>query len=81
MGHAGAADGLDQGFLDNAVFNVQAEFAAALLGGAPADAVGVAGNVFDFLSLVGKRRQLLDYLQRVDIERYRAIIKELGLRR
>ena len=33
------------------------------------------------LRLVGKRRQLLDYLQRVDIERYRAIIKELGLRR
>jgi len=33
------------------------------------------------LRLVGKRRQLLDYLQRVDIERYRSIIKELGLRR
>ena len=33
------------------------------------------------LRLVGKRRQLLDYLQRVDIERYRNIIKELGLRR
>ena len=28
-----------------------------------------------------KRRQLLNYLQKVDIERYRAIIKELGLRR
>ncbi len=33
------------------------------------------------LRLVGKRRQLLDYLQRIDIERYRAIVKELGLRR
>ena len=33
------------------------------------------------LRLVGKRRQLLDYLQRVDIERYRSIVKELGLRR
>ncbi len=33
------------------------------------------------LRLVGKRRQLLDYLQKVDIERYRKIIKELGLRR
>lgn len=31
--------------------------------------------------LVGKRRRLLDYLIRVDIERYRAIIKELGLRK
>ena len=33
------------------------------------------------LRLVGKRRQLLDYLQKVDIERYRNIVKELGLRR
>ena len=31
--------------------------------------------------LVGKRRRMLDYLKQVDIERYRAIIKELGLRR
>ncbi|MCE2743105.1 MAG: 30S ribosomal protein S15 [Fluviicola sp.] len=31
--------------------------------------------------LVGKRRSLLDYLKRNDIERYRAIVKELGLRR
>ena len=33
------------------------------------------------LRLVGKRRQLLDYLRKIDIERYRKIIKELGLRR
>lgn len=33
------------------------------------------------LRLVGKRRQVLDYLQRTDIERYRNIVKELGLRR
>ena len=33
------------------------------------------------LGLVGKRRQILDYLQKVDIERYRSIVKELGLRR
>ena len=33
------------------------------------------------LRLVGKRRQLLDYLQKVDIERYRNIVKEPGLRR
>ena len=33
------------------------------------------------LKLVGKRRRVLDYLKSVDIERYRAIVKELGLRR
>ena len=31
--------------------------------------------------LVGKRRRLLDYLIKTDIERYRAIIKELGIRK
>ncbi len=31
--------------------------------------------------LVGKRRRLLDYLIDKDIERYRAIIKELGIRK
>ncbi len=31
--------------------------------------------------LVGKRRRLLDYLKEKDIERYRALIKKLGLRR
>jgi len=31
--------------------------------------------------LVGKRRSLLDYLKAKDIARYRAIVKELGLRR
>jgi small subunit ribosomal protein S15 len=31
--------------------------------------------------LVGKRRRLLDYLIKIDIERYRAIIKELGIRK
>ena len=30
---------------------------------------------------VGKRRRLLDYLTANDIERYRAIIKELGIRK
>jgi small subunit ribosomal protein S15 len=33
------------------------------------------------LKLVGRRRRLLDYLQRSDLEGYRALIKELGLRR
>ena len=31
--------------------------------------------------LVGKRRRLLDYLIRIDITRYRAIIKKLGIRK
>ena len=33
------------------------------------------------LKLVGHRRRLLNYLQRNDLEGYRALIKELGLRR
>jgi small subunit ribosomal protein S15 len=33
------------------------------------------------LMLVGRRRRFLDYLQRSDLERYRTIIRELGLRR
>jgi small subunit ribosomal protein S15 len=33
------------------------------------------------LKLVGRRRRLLDYLRRKDLEGYRALIKELGLRR
>ena len=31
--------------------------------------------------LVGKRRRLLDYLKRRDIERYRKLIAELGIRK
>lgn len=31
--------------------------------------------------MVGQRKGLLNYLQKQDIERYRAIIKKLGLRR
>jgi small subunit ribosomal protein S15 len=31
--------------------------------------------------LVGKRKKLLEYLKETDIERYRAIIKKLGLRK
>ena len=33
------------------------------------------------VTLVGKRRKLLDYLKKNDIERYRTIIKELGIRK
>jgi small subunit ribosomal protein S15 len=33
------------------------------------------------LMLVGKRRRLLRYLERNDVERYRSLVAELGLRR
>jgi small subunit ribosomal protein S15 len=33
------------------------------------------------LMLVGQRRRLLNYLRRSDLDRYRELIKELGLRR
>ena len=33
------------------------------------------------LKMVGKRRSLLDYLQKKDIERYRTLIAKLGIRK
>jgi small subunit ribosomal protein S15 len=33
------------------------------------------------LMMVGKRRRLLGYLERSDLDRYRAVVAELGLRR
>ena len=33
------------------------------------------------LMLVGQRRRLLDYLRREDVERYRRLVAQLGLRR
>jgi small subunit ribosomal protein S15 len=33
------------------------------------------------LMLVGQRRRLLNYLQRTDLEGYRALVRELGLRK
>ncbi len=33
------------------------------------------------VKLVGKRRSLLDYIKAKDIERYRSLIKELGIRK
>ena len=33
------------------------------------------------LKMVGQRRGLLDYLKKTDIERYRALIEKLGLRK
>ncbi len=32
------------------------------------------------LKMVGRRRRLLEYLKRTDVERYRELIKDLGLR-
>ena len=32
------------------------------------------------LMMVGKRRRLLDYLKRTDLQRYRSLIEDLGLR-
>lgn len=39
------------------------------------------GTQRSLLRLVGKRRSMLDYLKKVDIERYRAIVKALNLRK
>ncbi len=39
------------------------------------------GTQRSLIRLVGKRRSLLDYLQKKDINRYRAIVKELELRK
>ncbi len=33
------------------------------------------------LKMVGKRRRLLDYLKRKDVERYRSVVSTLGLRK
>ena len=39
------------------------------------------GTQRSLINLVGKRRKLLNYLMKVDIVRYRNIVKELGLRK
>ncbi len=39
------------------------------------------GSRRGLLKLVGQRRRLLDYLKSKDIERYRKLIKELGIRK
>ena len=33
------------------------------------------------LKLVGRRRRLLDYLKRIDVERYRKVVADLNLRK
>jgi small subunit ribosomal protein S15 len=39
------------------------------------------GTQRSLIKLVGKRRRLLDYLKNIHIERYRAIVKSLNLRK
>ena len=46
-----------------------------------ADTGSAEGQIALLVGLVGKRRRLLDYLKKTDIERYRNIIKELGIRK
>jgi len=36
---------------------------------------------YGLLKLVGQRKSLLTYISKIDIERYRALIKKLGLRK
>jgi small subunit ribosomal protein S15 len=31
--------------------------------------------------MVGRRRRLLNYLQKIEVERYRTVVKDLGLRK
>ena len=51
MSHAGAAESLDESFLDDAVLDVERELAGALLGSAPADAVGEPAYILYLLDL------------------------------
>ena len=51
MGHAGAADGLHQSFLNDALLDVQGQLAGTLLGSTPADTMGKAADVLDLLGL------------------------------
>ena len=51
VGHARAAEGLDEALLDNALLDVERKLACALLRGAPADTVREAGDVLDLLCL------------------------------
>ena len=51
MSHAGAADGLNQSFLDDAFLNVQGELAAALLRSTPAYTMSQAADILNLLGL------------------------------
>mgnify|MGYP000570947237 CR=1 FL=1 len=51
MGHTRAADGLNEGLLDDAVLDVQAQLASTLLGSTPAHTMGVAADILNFIRL------------------------------
>ena len=54
-------------------------FSTGKLAGQADGAVTV--QIGDTVMLVGRRRRLLDYVKKTDVERYRSIIAKLGLRR
>lgn len=60
-----------------AMFTERITFMTGHLQGAPKD----YSTQRALITLVGKRRSLLDYLQKNDIERYRKIINELNIRK
>ena len=49
--------------------------------GSPEVQIAVLTARINTLMMVGKRRSLLDYLAKKDINRYRAIVAKLGLRK
>ena len=60
-----------------AIFTARIELINKHLQNAPKDKMANRG----LLQLVGKRRRLLDYLKRIDSNRYQKIIKQLNLRK
>ena len=51
MCHAGAADRLDESFLNDALLDIEGELAGTLLRCAPANTVRISGNIFHFPGL------------------------------
>ena len=51
VGHAGAADGLHQSFLNHTLLDIQGQLAGTLLRSTPADAVGETTDILNFLDL------------------------------
>lgn len=74
-GNGNADTGLPE--VQIAIFSTRINELTEHLKGHPKDHASRRG----LLKLVGKRRRLLDYLADRDIERYRAIIAKLGIRK
>ena len=51
MGHTGTSEGLYESLFDDTVLDVEGKLASTLLRSAPADTVGKAGDVLDFLCM------------------------------